>query len=437
MHPSRIIIAGLVLLSLGIGPIILEVNDGHSPILTEPPDCTDTLDRQVVGSVDDPDVIGNVTRYESNRSLVNITYDVKELDSSESIHITLPENSSLISFSRPLRKNGDSELSGPLTKSQFWVVFEPGSAWGTTYPSDEEWLIAPIPDHNSYVALKPGNEGYIGRNTMWLGENEIVTLNSSCQTFRVVQPSSANFDTERKLKTLDSATRVLDIGHRYSTIRIFAVPNLEDLGGFVEGYDNEIVLEGTASVYSADNVWIHEYVHTTQFKQYGGKLSWLNEGAAEYYAARTSLELDLISDIEFDSWLSRQQGYDPEIPLAKATHEDVAYNWGSVVLAETAARAYSTKSRTSFMETYDDLDQYGVRGYDDFESALERLELGDSYVNSTRQSVMSKDRPTVTNAYQSHYGQYAGIIKFLSKFSIGLGGTIIVIGLWQTWSKNS
>lgn len=410
MKYSKLVLVGIILLSLGVGPTTLSASDGHKPYLSDPvTSCTDPIERPVMGSTDSPEFIGTIARFQENRSLVKVSYNATRNRSDQTFSVSLHKNSSIVEYSEGLRKTTNYSVEATQAKSQYWVVFDPGVALRESeYPSSNNWLFAPTPEHGPAVALKTENRGYIGYNYLFLGEYETIKHRTGCQKFVVIKPTGEDFNAERKLRVVASAARLLDFGHHYSTVRIFASPHMEDdLRGYVHGYYNEILLDGTTSVQHPDNIWVHEYVHTLQ-NEHGANMVWSNEGAATYYAARVSLELGLISELEYDKWLTDQSKYEPEKTLAEANKERVSYKWGSLIFAETAARSYRSRPHQSLEYQYNELQTYGMDGYGDFDTALRDLNLSQKYRNQTRATVMNGDKPPLKYAYQSQLGKHAG-----------------------------
>lgn len=440
MKYSQFILLGIILLSLGTGPTAISASDGHEPYLSDPvAGCTDPLDRPVMESIDSPEFTGTASRFDGNRSLVKITYNATQNRSNQDLSVSLPRNSTIVDYSEGFRKTANYSVKATQNKSQYWVLFDPGIvAKDSEYPSSAEWLFAPTPEHTPEVALRPRDDGYIGFNNLFLGEYETVKHRTGCQKFVVIKPIGEDFESERKLKVLASAARLLDFGHDHSTIRIFASPRMEgDLGGYVHGNYNEILLDGTAPVRDPANIWVHEYVHTLQWGGNDGNMDWSNEGAATYYAARVSLELGLISDLEYDAWLASQANYEPDRTLAEAGNHEVSYKWGSVVFAETAARSYRAESSQSLEGRYHDLEQYGIDGYSEFDTALRHLNLSQSYRNDTRATVMQGDDPTLKYAYQSQFGEYAGWYLKMKEGMAFLGTILVGYGTLMWVSQRS
>lgn len=429
MQTTRLLILGIILLSIGIAPIQLDGSQHHDPHFSEPPDnCANPTSRPVNNSTENPELIGSVSRLEKNSSLVKIIYNKTNYSERGDFSVTVPQNSSIVDYSENLRKEGDHTLEATGNDSQYWIIFDPGRALGQTeYPSSDNWLFSPTPTHQQNVVLDPANQGYIGGKIFFLGEYEVVKHRSGCQLFKVIKPVNAEFNAQKKVEILGSSSRLLDFGLHYSTVYIFASPSIDgEYSGWVRDFESEILLDGSSSVQSPGNLWVHEYVHTLQWGSYGGDLSWLNEGSATYYAARVSLELGLISSIEYDQWMDQQASYKPDTPLADATHEDVAYKWGSALLAETVARGYQTSHKTSFNKQYDELDQYGATDYDEFESVLNGLNLNQTYINEVRATVAGESPPQVNQAYRSRFGQYSDWYFKLRYVATGIGVVLIV-----------
>lgn len=433
MQISNLVFLGIIIFLVGVAPVSALVGPaGHQPLLSDPvSSCTEPLDRPTNESIEDPQFIGTVSRFEDNDELVNISYNATTHRENTDLTIFIRSNSSIVNHSSNFEKVNERQLKAQNQSSHYWVVYDPGEAWfETAYPSSKDWVFAPTPEHNSGVSLTPAEEGYIGRYTLFLGNYEVVEYQSGCQQFQVIKPAGEDFDTREKLEVLGASSRLLDFGIHYSTVRIFASPQLDGpLGGFVEDYHNEILLDGTSSVRDPDNVWVHEYVHTLQEGESRNDLSWLNEGAASYFAARVSLELNLISSLEYDHWLAEQTSYNPNKNLSEAKHEEVAYKWGSAILAESAARTYNNNNQYSFTYRYNEVDQYSTSDYEEFESSLEQSNINESYINTTRASVFEGERPIVEQAYRSPLGNHVKWVLEIKETMVGIGIGVFIVGL--------
>jgi len=431
VHPSRIIIAGIILLAVGVTPLEMVAADQHDPYLSDPPSyCKDPPTRPVNDSVENPDQVGEISRYQQNQSLIKIEYTATNTSKERDFSVSLPDRSSIVRYSENLQKVSNSTLEQTKTADKYWMVYNPGTAYrGGEYPSTNDWVFAPTPEHDQEVRLEPAGTGYIGQKILFLGEYSTHQESAGCQNFIVIEPAGSEFNTQKKLGALASSSHLLDFGESYSTVRIFAAPYIKgDLSGFVPRFENEILLEGGSSVNSPQNVWVHEYVHTRQWGSGGGALSWLNEGAATYFAARTSLELGLISPLEYDRWLDSQQSYNPDTTLSEARHKRVAYKWGSVILAESAARAYKQGSEQTFEQEYGEIIQYSISDYGKFNDSLNRLELNQSHLNQTRSAVFQGIRPVVDYGYQTQVGSKAGLVLSIQDLSAQIGAVLIILG---------
>lgn len=430
------IVVGIVVILIATVPFYAHGLTAHDSYLSEPVDsCDSPLDRPSPENVENPAIVGNISRVQSNQSRVKITYQVLRQTPDRDFSIELQNGSHFVNYSDNLQKERDRELSSTLNDSSYWVIYEPGTVWRQAeFPKGSDWIFAPTPIHapRDSVALQPEKQGFVGLRIILLGEYEKVTHHAGCQKLVVLNPKGYNFNTKSKLRVVDSASRLLDFGRTPSTVRFFAAPYIGgDLEGVVPNYDNEVLIEGSSSVHSPDNVWVHEYVHTKQMGEYGDNLGWINEAAAEYFAARVSLELGLISPLEYDYWLSKNTHSSSEVKLVNAKHEDVAYNWGSVILAESDVFLHESGNR-SLLQVYQDLIQYPAsKGYDDFESELKMVDEDGEFVNATRETVFRGNRPEPKSAYETRVAEFlphfhniyrafalVGFVLFLTGFMI-------------------
>ncbi|WP_435334552.1 CARDB domain-containing protein [Haloarchaeobius sp. TZWWS8] len=151
-------------------------------------------------------------------------------------------------------------------------------------------------------------EGATGGEIAYLGPMRSYETTARGQTIRLVVPRAASM-RETPAAVLDSvknASERLVIGERDPTVVMIAAPASVDwaVAGLQLGEDDAWVID-SARLASADNVWLHEYVHTRQEFKTAETGRWLVEASADYYAALIAFEQGHISFEAFERKLDR------------------------------------------------------------------------------------------------------------------------------------
>jgi hypothetical protein len=179
------------------------------------------------------------------------------------------------------------------------------------------WAIVSTPAMStswSYRGDKPSFEsvvttdgpGVAGERMVYLGPSTTYQRSAHGQTFTVVVPDAATLeeDTEAILDSLEAASLSLRIGERDPEVTFFVAPSSVEwaAGGLASDADAWILEDRRLD--EANNVWLHEYVHTRTDFRTTDDARWLTEASAEYYAALLSLEQGLIGFEAFQRHLS-------------------------------------------------------------------------------------------------------------------------------------
>ena len=282
------------------------------------------------------EIIGTVTHDNEN-----ITIEYTALDNSTrlDLHVRLPFGT------EPVATKGFE--TGTLISDLHW---NPGSKTHSItynvsaiedhtltlrYPADTDWVLAGVPTHRgAAVHLRPEGSGYIGRNTLYLGDYSRHEVQSGCQTIVAIVPTAAERTAvQDRLTELQAASRALPVGRQYRTIRVFVSPTqLGDFRGFTPHRENEIVVVDHSVLKQSSVLWIHEYVHTVQGFQADRDARWIYEASATYLSLRIAVEEGFIPPRSYDYLLNRG-ARTFETNLTAATTEPVAYQRGAIVLA--------------------------------------------------------------------------------------------------------
>ncbi len=203
------------------------------------------------------------------------------------------------------------------------------------------------------LRVAPNATGVAGDHVAYLGDHRTETAGA----FTLVVPGMASLDPDRGdvFGTLREARRALSVGERSPTVRVFVAPALAGVGGFTPvGDAAEFVAPERASVASADNVWVHEYVHTRQNLSTTRATRWLGEATAEYYAALLTLRQGRIDHERFRASLSAgsYRGADLTAPGTWSSPL-VPYERGARAVAAIDARIReATDGRRSFEDVF-------------------------------------------------------------------------------------
>ncbi len=150
--------------------------------------------------------------------------------------------------------------------------------------------------------------GVVGTRLAFLGEHRVVERTASGQTFRLVVPAAADLreQPDDVLASLASASAALRVGDRDPVVTMIAAPTSVDwaVRGLQVG-EADAWVRADERLSTADNPWLHEYVHTRQSFATTNRTKWVVEGSADYYAALLTLRQDRIDFERFAANLER------------------------------------------------------------------------------------------------------------------------------------
>jgi len=203
--------------------------------------------------------------------------------------------------------------------------------------------------------VETAGPGAAGEEIVYLGEVATFEETAHNQTFTLVVPERATM-TASPIAILDSmvnASNALRVGDRDEQVFVVAAPSgAVDWG--VEGYqigDADMWVQSRQSLNTANNVWLHEYVHSRQAYQTTRETRWTVEGWATYYAAVLTLEQDRIGFDVFQSQLTaggRPVYSDVALTDRSSWREDADYRKGALVAGriDVNIRAATNRNRT-------------------------------------------------------------------------------------------
>lgn len=210
-------------------------------------------------------------------------------------------------------------------------------------------------------------EGAASRAVAFLGPHETVTREANGQRFRLIVPDAAEMAESpgAVLDALEHASGALQVGDRDPEVFVVAAPTGE-VGWGVRGLqtgDADVWIRDEERLDTADNVWVHEYVHTRQGYRTEASARWFTEASATYYAALLTLERGETDFADFRRVLARGE----RDPQASAVLSDpgtwanyAQYTKGSLVAGEIDRRIrLATDGEASLATVFRDLNAAG------------------------------------------------------------------------------
>jgi hypothetical protein len=151
-------------------------------------------------------------------------------------------------------------------------------------------------------------EGVTSEAISFLGPYTEYDRRAHGQRFRLIVPAAASLSESRSriFESVTAASASMRVGDRDASVFMFAAPTT-NAGWAVQGLQtggNSFWVRDTERVSTADNVWLHEYVHTRQNYDRNDGTRWFTEASATYYAALLTFEQDRIG---FDRFSDRLQ----------------------------------------------------------------------------------------------------------------------------------
>ena len=196
---------------------------------------------------------------------------------------------------------------------------------GLTFVANDEWALVRTPsvgvswrstDTDSELARSNmvDGEGVASTHMAYLGPYTEHTGSAAGQTFRLVVPEAADLreDPDEILAALEAAAGRLVIGPRPDVFAVAAPTAGQSWGpaGVQRGPGGDFWVRDTEALGTAQNTWVHEYVHTRQRYATTDATRWTTEGMAEYYAALLAYEA---GDVRYEAFRDRlERGTDPE-----------------------------------------------------------------------------------------------------------------------------
>lgn len=384
LGPLTYLLVALVLLLASLSVAYPPLASASSPAGAEPPDSCVDASPEMTRSPSTAAVHAEATR---EGEVINVSYHPQPgFDGS----LTVDPSSRIVvedygGFDGPLLVPTDSEgetvqigdLEWDRAADTHWISYRYQPIEDKMrYPATEDWLVRPLPEHRgASVYVEPRGEGYVGSESIALGDVTTTSRTVGCQEITVVSvgegSSMFRSTVENRLDDLAVAAAAIPVGQRPDRVHVFTVQADLDQPGFVPANSSDVLLseefDGALPV-----LWVHEYVHTLQHNALGENMEWTREATATYLSVKVAYETGLISPAVYDAYLSR--GYRSGLggewsrPLAAASTEDVAYYRGANVFARLDTDL--EESGTSIYEVFEWLFTHQKPSYEEFETYL-------------------------------------------------------------------
>ncbi|WP_135303463.1 M61 metallopeptidase family protein [Haloarcula amylovorans] len=199
------------------------------------------------------------------------------------------------------------------------------------------WQKGPSPGWNETMVVPKGHEGVAGPSAVYLGPHETSVRATNAGTIQLVIPEAATLRPDRAavLDTIAAAQRSTTIGPAHEHLLVIAVPNWLAPGGYVPANGAPVMLvSADEPVATPRNVWVHEYRHTRQYFRTSREMRWLEEGSADYYAARSTLDQGRISYERYRKRVTTDRFADADLTEPKTwSNPDTPYDKGGRVVA--------------------------------------------------------------------------------------------------------
>ena len=273
------------------------------------------------------------------------------------------ERTSVPTLTYRLPVNETRDAAGPFAGRGDYLFVDAGSwALVRTPQVTTEWSVWRRPGVDEVplsTSTTVAGSGVVGDEIVYLGEYQTHERTAHGQTLRLVEPASADL-AEPPAAIFDAvvdASDAMRVGDRDSSVFMIAAPT-DGVQWAVNGLqtgDADFWARDRSRLDTADNVWIHEYVHTRQDYDLAAETRWVTEASATYYAALFALERDQIDFRTFSSrlGLGSHSSYAEAILSDTSTWDQVApYTKGALVAGEIDRRTRLAKPDDSLQTVF-------------------------------------------------------------------------------------
>lgn len=320
----------------------------------------------------------------------------------------------------PNRTTRDTGLEAPMAT--------PDGAQGFLFTDRGPWALVQVPRYEASWRYERGREpprlvqrvrtdgpGVVGTDVAFLGAHTVHERAAHGQRLRLVVPAAATMGPSPSavLNATAAASGALRVGDRDESVWLFAAPTGVDwaVRGLQTG-PTDAWVRADAPLTTADNVWLHEYVHTRQSFTAADETAWLTEGSADYYAAALSLRAGLIEFEAFADALARGRATrvaDTVLARPATWGRYGDYHVGALVAAELDRRLRDAGDSLDAVVSAANADD-GTFTAADLEATLSSAG-GDETAAAAARYTTTTDRPPVWNR-SVHAATFGGVAAF-------------------------
>ncbi|MFC4406992.1 hypothetical protein [Haloarchaeobius iranensis] len=179
------------------------------------------------------------------------------------------------------------------------------------------------------------DEAVLGTQLAYLGPHQRYEHTANGRNLTLVVPETATVQEgpATVFESVSFAMSELYVTDSERDVRLFVAPGPIRRGGIQAG-PTDLWVHEDMQAENADNVWVHEYLHTRQRFRPNAEMRWFTEASAEYYAALLTYREGRIGFDAFHDAVSTDR--DAESVLVNDIHwtsEYAPYSKGSRVLA--------------------------------------------------------------------------------------------------------
>ncbi|WP_247007399.1 CARDB domain-containing protein [Halorientalis litorea] len=184
-------------------------------------------------------------------------------------------------------------------------------------------------------------EGVAGDRMAFLGAHTERRRTANGQTFRLVVPEHANLASSPGdiFDSVTDASERLRVGTPDDSVLMIAAPTTVEWSVFgLQTGESDFWVRASERVDSANNVWVHELVHTRQEYEQTAETQWFTEASASYYAALFTLQQGRVGFDAFSDRLRAGERQSVILSDPATWSNDAPYRKGALVAGDIDRR---------------------------------------------------------------------------------------------------
>ncbi|WP_440991003.1 hypothetical protein [Haloarchaeobius baliensis] len=167
-----------------------------------------------------------------------------------------------------------------------WALVHYGVTAGYYSDATDSWHRSWEREGLFETATRTTEDAALGTQLAYLGPHERYEHTANGRNLTLVVPATATVEEgpETVFESVSFAMDELYVAGSERDVRLFVAPDPIRRGGIQAG-PTDLWVHEDMQAESADNVWVHEYLHTRQRFAPNSEMRWFTEASAEYYAA--------------------------------------------------------------------------------------------------------------------------------------------------------